>query len=172
MWIKVDLINDKAKIPSKSYDKDFCYDIVATSEEEVAPNVWKYGTGLRFQIQRENECCVPLHMDDSGGLFDYDFRESNLKLSIDIRPRSSIYKTGMVLSNSVGTVDEDYTGEVSCFFYHVFPQMERYHVGDKIAQMKVGTTYPISFEKCTDTIHGPHIEPTDRGGSGFGSTGK
>ena len=24
-----------------TYDKDFCYDVVAISEEEIAPNVWK-----------------------------------------------------------------------------------------------------------------------------------
>ena len=24
-----------------TYDKDFCYDVVAISDEEIAPNVWK-----------------------------------------------------------------------------------------------------------------------------------
>ena len=33
------------------------------------------------------------------------FDNSPIKLSIDIRPRSSVWKTGMVLSNSAGTVN-------------------------------------------------------------------
>ena len=65
--------------------------------------------------------------------------------SIDIRPRSSVWKHGMILSNCCGTVDEDYTGEISAVFYHVMPLMPRYKVGDVVAQMKLGSTSEIEF---------------------------
>lgn len=51
MKVKIKIVDPKAVVPYKKYDRDFCYDCVAVSEEEVAPNVWKYGLG--FALQRE-----------------------------------------------------------------------------------------------------------------------
>lgn len=146
MIVKFKKYNENAKIPYKNYDSDFCYDCVATSCEEIAPNVFKYGLGFGLQIDR---------------VFD-----KNINLSIDIRPRSSIYKTGMVLSNSCGTVDENYINEISAIFYRVLPNMEIYKVGDRVCQMKIGFTEPIDF------IETDELNETDRGLGGFGSTGK
>ena len=148
MKVKIKKLNENAVIPFKTYEKDFCYDVVAVSEEEVAPNVWKYGIGLAFQIER-------------GGLLE----ESDAKISIDFRPRSSVWKTGMVLSNCEGTIDELYTGEVSAVFYHVFPNMERYKVGQRIGQIKIGTTIPIEFVIVDE------LDETERNSGSYGSTG-
>lgn len=150
MKVKIKKLNKKAVVPFKTYDKDFCYDVVATSEEEVAPNVWKYGIGLAFEIDRS----------------DTFFAVSDENISIDIRPRSSIWKTGMVFSNSESTIDELYRGEVSAVLYHVMPDMPRYRVGDKIGQMKIGTTFPIDFEVVDE------LSETEREDKGYGSTGK
>lgn len=149
MKVKVLKLNDNAVVPFKTYDSDFCYDVVATSCEEVAPNVYKYGTGLAFQIIRDKE--------DAGASF---------KLSIDMRSRSSIWKTGMLLSNGVGTIDENYRGEVCAVLYHVMPDMPKYEVGDKIAQIKIGISPSIEFEVVAE------LTSTDRGTCGYGSTGK
>lgn len=146
MIVKVKRLNDKAVIPFKKHDSDFCYDVVATSCEEIAPNVYKYGTGLAFQIDRN-------------GVLGYN-------VSIDFRPRSSVWQTGMVLANCTGTIDEDYRGEVSAIFYHIFPDMPIYKVGDRIGQIKIGTTLPICFEEVEE------LDNTQRGDGGFGSTGK
>ena len=145
MKVRIKKLNENAVIPYKTYDKDFCYDVVAVSEEEIAPNVWKYGLGLAFQLVRDN-----------------DFKGN---LSIDFRPRSSVYKTGMVLSNCTGTVDELFTGEVSAVFYHIFPNMERYKVGDRIGQIKLGITLPMEFEEVQE------LSETERGANSYGSTG-
>lgn len=146
MVVKVKKLNDKAVIPFKKHDSDFCYDVVATSCEEIAPNVYRYGIGLAFQIERNDVLCY--------------------NLSIDFRPRSSVWQTGMVLANSTGTIDEDYRGEVSAIFYHIFPDMPIYKVGDRIGQIKIGTTLPICFEEVEE------LGNTQRGAGGFGSTGK
>ena len=148
MKVKVKKLNENAVIPFKTYEKDFCYDVVAVSEEEVAPNVWKYGIGLAFQIDRDD-----LHALD------------HVNVSIGLRPRSSVWKTGMVFSNCEGTIDELYTGEVFAVFYHVFPNMERYKVGQRIGQIKIGTTMPIEFVVVDE------LDETERNSGSYGSTG-
>ncbi len=147
MVVKVKKLNDKAVLPFKKHDSDFCYDVVATSCEEIAPNVYKYGIGLAFQILRE-------------------LKYTPFNLSIDFRPRSSVWQTGMVLANCAGTIDEDYRGEVSAIFYHIFPDMPIYKVGDRIGQIKIGATFPITF------LDVDNLDNTVRGDGGFGSTGK
>lgn len=164
MKIKFKRYNENAVIPKKAYDKDFCYDLVAVSEEEIAPNVWKYGFGLGFQIERGLE---EMFVDKERNMAQcVDISMCPLSLSIDIRPRSSVWKTGMVLSNCTGTVDEGYTNEISVVFYHVIPDMPRYKVGDRVAQMKVGVTFPIEFEVVEE------LSKTERGMNGYGSSGK
>lgn len=149
MKVKIKKLHKNAKVPFKTYANDFCYDVVATSRVEVAPNVYKYGTGLAFQIERGD-----------------DEKDYNKILSIDFRCRSSVWKTGMVLSNACGTIDEAYTGEVSAVFYHVMPNMPKYEVGDKIGQIKIGFTCPAEFFVVDD------LAETDRGDGAYGSTGK
>jgi dUTP pyrophosphatase len=155
---------EKSIFPFKEHDSDFCYDVVATSREEVAPNVYKYGIGLAFQIERDRES---FEITDWG--FSYcplDFKRSPINLSIDFRPRSSVWKTGMVLANCEGTIDEHYIGEVAAIFYDIMPDMPNYEVGDKIGQIKIGATFPIEFVEVDS------LDSTERGDGGFGSTGK
>lgn len=180
MNVKVKFENDKVKelylkaskgnsiFPFKTYDKDFCYDVVATSCEEVAPNVYKYGIGLAFQIERDGFKPMFGKYDYVGYGFE-DVLSTKLKdvqLSIDFRPRSSVWKTGMILSNCQGTVDELYRGEVSAVFYHVMPNMKRYTVGQRIGQIKLGITIPCEFVEVDE------LTPTIRNTNGYGSTGE
>lgn len=155
-------MDEKAFTPFKKYDTDFCYDMVAVSEEEIAPNVWKYRLGLAMQVERGIEEIIKVKKHKEY----FDFLFSEIKLSIDIRARSSVWKTGMVLSNCIGTVDEDFTGEVSAVFYHLFTNMPRYKVGDRVCQMKIGFTLPIEFEYVDE------LSKTERADGGYGSTDK
>ena len=144
MKVKIVKTHPDAVIPFKTYDRDFCYDLVAVTEEEIAPCVWKYGFGLAMQIE--------------------DKSQAEVINSIDIRPRSSVWKHGMILSNCCGTVDEEYTGEISAVFYHVMSLMPRYKVGDVVAQMKLGSTSEIEFMEVEK------LDSTKRGEGGYGST--
>lgn len=150
MIVKIKQLNPNATIPFKGKSLDLCYDCVAVSEEEIAPNVWKYGLGFATEIVRESS--------------EYDVEHASL--SIDIRPRSSIWKTGMILSNCEGTVDEGYRGEISAIFYHVMPNMPRYKIGDRVCQIKLGDAENMEFQVADE------LSDTDRGCGGFGSTGK
>lgn len=170
MKVKIKKLHKDAVTPFKAYDKDFCYDVVAVSEEEISPNVWRYKLGIAMQIERLEEHIGNIYESvfPGEGLRDcvLSLADSPINLSLDFRPRSSIYKTGMVLANSEPTIDEGYTGEIALVFYHVIPNMPRYKVGDKIAQMKIGATFPIDFEEVSE------FEVTQRGEGGFGSSGK
>lgn len=145
MKLKIKKLNDKAVMPYKAHDDDFAYDLVATSCEEVAPHVYKYGIGLAFEIEDEGSQCLQ---------------------GLTIRPRSSIYKTGMVLSNSIGTIDDGYRGEVSVVMYHVIPTLPIYKVGDRVAQLHYDWTLPFEITETTS------LSDTQRGKGGYGSTGK
>lgn len=170
MIVKTLKFHPNARIPEKAYDKDFCYDVYATSEEEIAPNVWRYGLGLGFQIERGDEVLIKNEIDIFGTKTwtgtSFDMSKCPLNLSFDLRPRSSVWQTGMVLSNCTGTIDEGYINETSAVFYHVMSNMPRYRVGDKIGQIKIGITIPIEFKEVTE------FAETDRGMRGYGSSGQ
>lgn len=166
MKIKVKKLYPQSQMPYKKYDSDFCFDVYATSCARIAPNVYRYGTGLAMQIQRGDEDLLIGGNDNYKIRTSVDTNRTPLKFSIDLRPRSSVWKTGMVLSNCQGTIDENYTGEITAIFYHVLPQMPRYQVGDRIGQIKIGTTLPIKFVEVKE------LNGTDRGQKGYGSTGK
>ena len=150
MNIKFKKLHPNARIPEKAHNSDYCYDCWAVSEEEIAPNVWRYGLGFALQIERDDVL---------------DNNRDEINLDIEGRPRSSIWKTGMSLANATATVDENYTGEIMAVFYHILPNMPRYKVGDKILQIVLGATEPMIFHEVEE------LETTDRGSGGFGSSG-
>lgn len=153
MKVKIKKINPNAVVPFKTYDRDFCYDCVATSCEEVAPNVYKYGIGLAFEMKPSDH--------ERGWVWG-----EKTRFALDFRPRSSVWKTGMVLSNCIGTVDELFRGEVSAVFYHVMPDMPKYEVGDKIVQCMFSANETLEFEVVDE------LNQTERGTGSYGSTGK
>ena len=144
MKVRIKKLNDNAVMPKKAHATDFGYDVVATSREEIAPNVWKYGIGLAFELE-------PTSM--------------SYNIAISFRPRSSIYKTGLVLSNCIGTIDKDYRGEVSAIFYKV-AEGEIYEVGDRIGQIHLSLEGLMEFEWADS------LSESDRGTGGYGSTGR
>ena len=152
MKVKFKRLHKDAVIPSKKIKDDFCFDLTAVTEEEIAPNVWKYGFGFALQIVNDRRI-KPI--------------KQYCSFCFSIRPRSSVWKTGMILSNCIGTIDEGYTGEISAVFYHVMPNMERYHIGDRIAQLHFDQT-----TKFLDFIEVDELDETERGSNGYGSTGK
>ena len=88
-------------------------------------------------------------------------------LAAMILPRSGLgHKHGIVLGNLVGLIDSDYQGElmVSCWNRSDTPfTME---VGERIAQLVIVPVVQAEFDLVNE------FEATDRGESGFGSTGR
>lgn len=89
-----------------------------------------------------------------------------------IFPRSSISNKPLILHNGVGVVDHGYTGEITAKFLitdmRAFLQADenKYMIGDRIAQLIILPYPEIEFEE-TDAL-----ETSERGGGGYGSTGR
>lgn len=110
MVIRYKKLNELAVPPFKTHEEDFCYDVVAVSEEEIAPNVYRYGTGLAFEIERGEQITTKQEIRFGGEpirtITSIDTEHFVGQISLDLRPRSSVWKTGMVLSNCIGTIDK------------------------------------------------------------------
>lgn len=83
-----------------------------------------------------------------------------------IRPRSGMaIKHGISLSNCVGTVDEDYRGEVCVGIINLSKEDYTINTGDRIAQMVIAPVTKAIIEETNE------LSDTSRGKGGFGSTG-
>lgn len=84
-----------------------------------------------------------------------------------VRPRSGLsIKHGITLINCVGTVDEDYRGELCIPVVNISNEEYTILPDERIAQMVIARYEQAKIEVVTELIE------TDRGEGGFGSTGK
>lgn len=84
-----------------------------------------------------------------------------------IRPRSGLsIKHGITLINCVGTVDEDYRGEVCIPLVNVSNEAYTIEPQERVAQMVIARVEQAKIEVVTE------LSNTERGIGGFGSTGK
>lgn len=82
-------------------------------------------------------------------------------------PRSSISNYDLTLANCVGVIDSGYRGEILARFRVLPPGRMEYKVGDRIAQLIIRKVEDIAFEEAIEGL-----EESDRGTSGFGSSGQ
>ena len=84
-----------------------------------------------------------------------------------IFPRSSIgAKTGLRLSNSVGIIDQGYLGQLGVLYDNTSNSDYTINKGDRIAQLMIIPSYRFKAQIVD------HLQETDRGEGGFGSSGK
>jgi dUTP pyrophosphatase len=152
--MKIKKLNPNAVIPSYAKSGDAGMDLVATSIIKDTPEQITYGMGIALEIP---EGFVGL-----------------------VFPRSSVRKTGLQLSNSVGVIDSGYRGELQATFNKLFgtermydetkntedTSINFYKVGDRIAQIMIIPYPPIEFMEVDE------LSDSERGEGGFGSTGK
>lgn len=137
--IKFKKLVPEAKMPTKAIETDACYDVVAISKEDFGDGRIKYGLGFSLELPENTQ--------------------------LDLRARSSIYKTGLILSNCIGTGDEGYRGEYMAFFYHIIPTLPPYEVGDRILQIQMRSREDVEFILVDD------LSESERGDGGFGHSG-
>ena len=83
-----------------------------------------------------------------------------------IRPRSGLaLKKGITVLNSPGTIDADYRGEIAVILVNLSSENFEISSGDRIAQMVVAKHEVISWNTKLS------LDKSERGASGFGSTG-
>ena len=84
-----------------------------------------------------------------------------------IRPRSGLAtKHGISLVNAPGTVDSDFRGEMRCSLINLGSEPYTVQRGERIAQMVIAPVYQADFQEVAE------LPETERGGGGWGSTGK
>ena len=83
-----------------------------------------------------------------------------------IRPRSGLaLKYGITVLNSPGTIDAGYRGEVGVILVNLGAESFKVEKGMRIAQMVI---QPVCRAAVVEV---EHLDGTDRGEGGFGSTG-
>jgi dUTP pyrophosphatase len=84
-----------------------------------------------------------------------------------VRMRSGLaLKLGLTLLNAPGTIDSDYRGEIRVIVANLGSESATLKRGDRIAQLVFAPVARARFEKVNE------LPPSERGGGGFGSTGK
>lgn len=97
---------------------------------------------------------IAIHLSDPG-------------LAAMILPRSGLgHKHGVVLGNLVGLIDSDYQGEILISVWNRGKDAFTINPLDRIAQLVVVPVVQVGFNVVEE------FEASDRGGDGFGSTGK
>lgn len=142
-------------------------------------------TAIIPQYQTKGAAAIDLHAD----LPDQEYQvigakstliPTGLSISIPIgyvgviTTRSGLgHKRGLVVGNGVGIIDSDYRGQIMVSLYNnyygggaLYSLKERIEHGDRIAQMLF---IPV-MQAILDEVD--ELDKTERGESGFGSTGK
>jgi dUTP pyrophosphatase len=83
-----------------------------------------------------------------------------------LMPRSSIYKSGLIMANSVGVIDASYRGELKAPVWSMTGQ-SNISRGDRLFQIVAPEMGWIRNVKIVESMPG-----TQRGEGGFGSTGR
>jgi len=84
-----------------------------------------------------------------------------------VRPRSGLARDhGITLVNAPGTIDADYTGPIVVLLINHGDHAVRIEPGQRIAQLVVSPVVQAELS-CVD-----ELPSTERGGGGFGSTGR
>lgn len=130
---------DDAKAPKQAHEGDAGYDLYVHSIEPIkGENAVIIHSGIRVEIP-------------------YGYQG-------ELRARSSVHKTGAILSNGVGTIDAGYRGEVMGVFY-LNGNDEPFAVGDRFAQLVIMPAPAVEYEEVEE------LSASERGENGYGSTG-
>jgi dUTP pyrophosphatase len=86
---------------------------------------------------------------------------------VQVRPRSGLaLKHGITCLNTPGTIDSDYRGEVKVILANLGDEPFEVVRGERIAQLVPAPVVRARF------VESATLDETDRGGGGFGSTGR
>lgn len=87
---------------------------------------------------------------------------------IQVRPRSGLaLKRGLTVLNTPGTVDANYTGEVGVVLVNLSNEIQVIEPGERVAQLVLAKVSLMEFINV-DVI----IKETERGGQGYGDSGR
>ena len=140
--MKIKLLSDKAKIPTKGSEEAAGWDLYAATDATILPHsTVKISTDIAVEI--------PV------GYFGAVFARSGLATKQGLRP-----------ANCVGVIDSDYRGPIIVALHNDMDQTREILSGDRIAQL-VFIPYSSWDWEVVD-----ELSDTERGDGGFGHSGK
>ena len=110
---------------------------------------------------------IKIDMKISMAMYRTNSMETEYPCGYYLYPRSSLYKSGLRLTNSVGIIDSGYRGHVAGFFDVVIPSTIACY--SRLLQVCAPDLTPIHTIYMVDSIE--ELGTTVRGIGGFGSTG-
>lgn len=141
--VKIKKMHPLAKMPAYAHNGDAGLDLSVTSIENLGAEKVKFGLGVAIELPEGHV----------GLLF----------------PRSSVHKSTLRLSNSVGVLDSNFQGEITA----VFDRLElealfknEYDIGDRIIQLVILPFPKVEFEQVTE-----FTSKSERGTGSYGSSG-
>ena len=141
-----------------------------------------YPVGLQFKynlMSKDAVCPTKAHCSDSGwdltvlkktktnGMVSFYSTEVSVEpphgYYFDLVPRSSLSKTGYMLANSVGIIDQSYRGPIIAALIKVDPDAKELELPNKCVQIILRPWFNAIGINAT-------LESSSRGDGGFGST--
>lgn len=146
MEIKIKILKENAKLPTKGSNQAAGFDLYACSDDYFEATIYphetiKVGTGLAMSIPE--------------GYYGALYARSGLATKQGLRP-----------ANCVGVIDSDYRGEIVVALHNDSNDPQTYHNGDRIAQLIIQPCLDVVYKVVED------LDDTERGNGGFGHTGK
>lgn len=129
------------------------------------------------KYSRQGDCGLDLTAVSLKWDFHHDYVEYDTGVAVEIPegfcglclPRSSNSNKDLILSNSLGLIDQNYRGSIKFrykFTREVPRNREYYSIGDRIGQLLIVPCPVIETEEVDE------LSDTNRQDSGFGSSGK
>ena len=148
MKVKILVKDENARFPTKANESDIGFDLVAIKKYKIVRKGDENGVGKTI-LYDTGLTCIP-----EKGFY------------TEILPRSSLCKTGWMLSNSVGIIDPDYRGNLLIALTKIDPNAEDLPLPFCKTQLIVRRAEIAELEQVNI------VNSTKRGEGGFGSTGE
>lgn len=142
--IQIKKLSNTAIVPTKGSEYAAGLDLYADLKEAIQVN-----PGDTLKVPTGIAMSIP------NGLFGAIYARSGLAT-----------KQGLAPANKVGVIDSDYRGEIVVVLYNQSPIPQVVHPGDRIAQIVIQPYIDYEIDIVDE------LDETERGESGFGSTGK
>ena len=141
LTLKFKKLSENATVPTRAHTTDACYDVYSPIDIDLPPN-----SITKFDLDFAVEC------PDGYKLCFYS--------------RSGLASKGVILTNSVGIVDQDYRGCCATALFNCTNKTYSIHKGDRILQCALEKVIPFEIVETEE------LSDTERGTGGFGSSGK
>lgn len=137
---KVKRLHPNATLPTRAHKDDAGWDLHALEHDQLQP-------GETRMIRTGIAIAVPVGQVG------------------DVRSRSGLASRNITVTNSPGTIDPGYTGEIKVLLSNRTAKRFTIKPGDRIAQLV------FTYTNTQPLVEVEHLDATERGEAGFGSTG-